>query len=855
MFQQAMLTIADTITLEGTLELVRVVWMEISIACFAAIVYFSMVGWFAPKGKTFSKPSKMCDDSTKGQHQIFPRDSASTAESQLVNKALRQGKISDAIATLRSHPKLVAGCLPANIAPRLLMAVAKASHFNDVMIEMNDFAGKIEARSLEAVVTEALKNQDVEACRRLHVMSGLLSICMTCQTREALAKAYGSDLASLRALVDETSAPLSKSFAKLVLEACTKMKDTDLAAEVFEKVADCDTTMLRKVVEKAATCSSGSDADAGGKDTAVHAKEIRARGKSGDLESAFRIFDAQVATNSSPMLCNAILEACVTCDDLDRALQIFSKAKLDGLADVVSYNIAMKGHVSQGNVAAAKSLLLEMSNCGLRPTHSSFHSILNFLSSAGDRVAVWKLIEEMQAADISPNSVTCSILLKGKLNLPSDVDKVFSIISNLEEPLDEVLFSTLAEACIRTKKLDVLDKYICTFTGNGASMVLSAPTYGSLIKAFGQMRDVKRVKGLWADMVKHGVQPTAITLGCMVEALVMNKCTADAWALVQDVQKRESTAPLVNTIIYSTILKGFAYAKDIDKVMALYKEMQASEIQANTITYNTILNAFAQNGAMHRVAAILEDMKAASPPVEPDIVTYSTLIKGFCNSSNLDRALCILKDMQSEGKIIPDEVMYNSLLDGCAKEHRLDDALVLFRDMKTSDVQPSNYTLSILVKLMGRCRRLKQAFSLVEEVSKEFHVKINIQVYTCLIQACFHNRQASKAIALHDQMIEEGLFPDEMTYSALVRGCLQASLVDKAVHIAKCAYGVALPHAHKNIAGINDRCWDELVCALGGRQSEKTKSLLLEIDQKPRGDGNRTKSSNGMGAPWRQRSD
>jgi len=838
-----MLAIADTITLEGAFELVRVVWMEIAIACFAALVYFTMLGWFAPKGKAFSKPCKLSDE-TKGQNQISPGDS------QLVNKSLRQGKIADAIAALRDHPKLVEGCVPVNVAPRLLMAAAKSHNFNDVMTEMRSFAGKIEARSLEAVTTEAMKNQDVEACRRLHVMSGLLSIRMTRQTLEVLAQAYSSDMASLRALVEESNAPLPKSFAKLVLEACTKMKDVDLAAEVFEKVDQRDTAALRKVVEKAASQSSVSEADTSDRDTASHAKEIRACGKSGDLEGALKIFDDHVGAFSSPMLYNAILEACVACGDLDRVLKIFSDAKIAGLADVVSYNIVMKGYVSQGSVVEAKNLLLEMPGCGLRPTHSSFHCILNFLSSTGDRGAVWKLIEDMQAANVLPNSVTCSILLKGKLNLPSDVDKVLNIISRLEEPLDEILFSTLAEACIRTKKLDVLDKYTSIFIGQGNSTVLGAPAYGSLIKAFGQMHDVKRAKELWANMMKHEVQPTAITLGCMVEALVMNRCTADAWKLAQELRSRESTAPLVNTIIYSTILKGFANAKEIDKVMALYTEMRANEVQPNTITYNTILNAFAQSGSMHRVTALLEDMKAISPCVEPDIVTYSTLIKGFCNTGNLDRALCIMKDMQSEGKIIPDEVMYNSLLDGCAKEHRLDDALVLFGDMKTSGVQPSNYTLSILVKLMGRCRRLKQAFSLVEEVSKKYKVKINIQVYTCLIQACFNNRQASKAVALHDQILEEGLVPDEMTYSALVKGCLQANLVDKAVHLVKCAHGVAIPHAHGKTAGINDRCWDDLIYALGGRQSEQTKSLLLEVSGKSKTHG---KQSISIGAPWRQR--
>merc|ERR1719378_1027173 len=178
--------------------------------------------------------------------------------------------------------------------------------------------------------------------------------------------------------------------------------------------------------------------------------------------------------------------------------------------------------------------------------------------------------------------------------------------------------------------------------------------------------------------------------------------------------------------------------------------MKANQIPANTITYNTILNAFAQGGAMQRVPSLLEDMKAATPPVEPDIVTYSTIVKGFCNVGSLDRALKVLEDMKSSGKHVPDEVMYNSLLGGCAKEHRPDEALQLLKDMKTCNVAPSNYTLSMLVKLFGRCRRINQAFTMLEDISKEYGLKINIQVYTCLIQGCFNAGQPGKALALFE---------------------------------------------------------------------------------------------------------
>jgi len=325
--------------------------------------------------------------------------------------------------------------------------------------------------------------------------------------------------------------------------------------------------------------------------------------------------------------------------------------------------------------------------------------------------------------------------------------------------------------------------------------------------------------------------------------LVANGRAGEAWELAQKMWADENTRPLVNTVIYSSILKGFAYTKETDKVMALYEEMRGHRIQANTITYNTILNAFAAGGAMHRVPALLEDMKSAKPPVEPDIVTYSTIVKGFCNAGNLDRALLVLDDMKASGKHSPDEVMYNSLLGGCAKEHRPDEALQLLNDMRKYKVAPSNYTLSMLVKLMGRCRRINQAFTMLEDISKEYGLKINIQVYTCLIQGCFNAGQAGKAVALHDKIIQEGLLPDSMTYTVLVRGCVQAGLLDKAVELVKCAYGHG-PMPSKGAApGLNAGAFDEVVAALG-ESSEEAKELVAELgDCQPAASGKGDKGS------------
>merc|ERR1719359_1136618 len=527
------------------------------------------------------------------------------------------------------------------------------------------------------------------------------------------------------------------------------------------------------------------------------------------------------------------------------AQEYFVQAKKLGVADASVYNTMMKGFIANGQETTAKTLLGELSDKGMVATRSSFHGLLNARVNARDLKGAWKLVEDMQAAGIHPNAVTCSILMKGRLNSLADVSRVLALIDSMDQPMDEVLFLSVVEACIRTGRLDLLSRQFEKFMKQNPTVQLSAPTFGTMIKAYGHARDTKRVWDLWQQMLAHGAKPTAVTLGCMVEALVANGCALDAWRLTQKLWGDEQTRPLVNTVIYSSILKGFAHNKETDKVMALYEEMQAHDIQPNTITYNTILNAFAQGGAMSRVPSLLEDMKSSDPPVEPDIVTYSTIVKGFCNSGSLDRALKVLKDMKASGKYAPDEVMYNSLLSGCAKEHRPDEALQLLNDMKSSGVAPSNYTLSMLVKLMGRCKRLNQAFVMLEDISREYGLRINVQVYTCLIQGCFNANQAGKAISLHEKIIKEGLHPDAMTYTVLVRGCIQAGMLEKAVDLARAAHGIStsLPQSKTTPPGLAAGCLEEMVTALGGPGNAVAKELKAELgDFRPapgKSDGNR----------------
>merc|ERR1719359_2521784 len=108
----------------------------------------------------------------------------------------------------------------------------------------------------------------------------------------------------------------------------------------------------------------------------------------------------------------------------------------------------------------------------------------------------------MQAAGLTPNRVTASILLKN-LNADSsykDVLRTMALTENMPEPMDEVLLSSIVEACVRIKKHDLLCSRLKQLQEGSMIEITGAHTFGSLIKAHGHAKDMEGAWRCWKDM-------------------------------------------------------------------------------------------------------------------------------------------------------------------------------------------------------------------------------------------------------------------------------------------------------------------------------------------------------------------
>merc|ERR1719310_1395643 len=493
---------------------------------------------------------------------------------------------------------------------------------------------------------------------------------------------------------------------------------------------------------------------------------IRGCASEKNLEGAMNVFSTlqQSGAELNSVVYNTVLDACVECRDLKAAESWMETMKQQGMTDVVSFNTLIKAHLQHSNFFKARFLMEDMRKQDLQPNRVTFNEIINAMVTKGGegrKKAMWDMVEEMKAANVMPNQVTISILLKS-LNYYSaeaDVVKTLDLIKVMEEPMDEVLLSSVVEACVRVGKPELLEAQLKQLQESSTPVVINGShTYGSLIKAYGHAKDVAGIWRCWKEMRNRHIKPTSITLGCMVEAIVSTGDTEGAFDLIHQMQDDEHCRDAVNSVIYCSVLKGFTREKKMDRVWAVYQEMKERAVEISIITYNTLIDACARCGRMENLPKILEDMK--SNHAKPNVITYSTMLKGHCQNGNIQAGFAILEQMKKDARLKPDEIMYNSLLDGCAQNNLVDEGVRLLEEMQGEGVAPSNFTLSILVKLMNRARRLDRAFSIVDEITKKYNFRPNVHVYTNLVQACCSNQQQPRGMNILEQMIKERIVPD-----------------------------------------------------------------------------------------------
>lgn len=326
-----------------------------------------------------------------------------------------------------------------------------------------------------------------------------------------------------------------------------------------------------------------------------------------------------------------------------------------------------------------------------------------------------------------------------------------------------------------------------------AAQKASAQVLAQQIKEYGRTGQLRLALKLWDDLMHQEAVPGEKVFTQMIDLLVSHNRLDQAVALFAEMKAvypdKMKSHPV--GVAYATVIKGFAQRKDCARALQYHDEMKKMGACIGLVVLNTLIDACCRAGDMAAAARLFREMLEAE--VVPDLITYSTLIKGYCLCGQLDRAMELFTVMKRRG-IKPDAIVFNSLLDGCANKEMPALCEQVMKDMVAAGVRPSVHSASILIKLYGRMHNIDAAFRVIDEMPREYGFRTNVAVYTTLMSTCTWNGRLDLAMELRLRMLKEGMWPDEKTYSTLLKGAMRsgaaehcATLLCEALEQASCS--------------------------------------------------------------------
>merc|ERR1719146_603807 len=405
-------------------------------------------------------------------------------------------------------------------------------------------------------------------------------------------------------------------------------KTCDLYATLREDGLEPDTIMYGGLIKAAVECgrldlSKTLLQKSGTLDIQNYMSLFRACGRERNSRKAVELLadlegsDVGVDTTAY----NCVLDVCIKCGDKKSVADLFTKMKVTGYVDTISYNTLLKGMgAGATGLTDAGMVLAEMRQFGLQPNQITYNSLINYAISCGNVPQACGFIKHMEEESIPVDNFTCSIMMKGlrHSSQPTDVDRTLSLIEKSPVTPDDVLVNTLLDACIRLRDVSRLTNALKTFHGSG--VVPSEHSYASVIKAYGHAKALPEAWKTWREMLARKVRPSESTVAAMVDACTSNGATADARLALREAAEA-GLAPAVST--YMAMLKQCAQKKDMEAALQVYEEMPSPTLAA----YNAVIDVCARCGDCEKAAAVFMSMMSAG--VVPDLLTYTLVIKGY----------------------------------------------------------------------------------------------------------------------------------------------------------------------------------------------------------------------------------
>ncbi|KAH7426697.1 hypothetical protein KP509_10G012900 [Ceratopteris richardii] len=187
---------------------------------------------------------------------------------------------------------------------------------------------------------------------------------------------------------------------------------------------------------------------------------------------------------------------------------------------------------------------------------------------------------------------------------------------------------------------------------------------------------------------------------------------------------------------------------------------------------NALINMYAKAGAFVKAHEILSDLPYRS------VIAWNALISAYAQHGIGDQALDCFQRMQDEG-LVPNECTFTNILKACGGIKAAEKGEEIYTEICRQGLLDKNILVgTALIDMYTKCGMLAKARGILHNLPQR-----DVTSWTALIAGYAEHGFVDQALEFVKCMQEEGLSPNAVTSTCLVKACSSAAAVEKGEEI------------------------------------------------------------------------
>ncbi|KAH7435392.1 hypothetical protein KP509_06G062800 [Ceratopteris richardii] len=333
------------------------------------------------------------------------------------------------------------------------------------------------------------------------------------------------------------------------------------------------------------------------------------------------------------------------------------------------------------------------------------------------------------------NSVIYALAIKAciELDLPEEAQRIHVSIVECGLESNLLLGNRLINMYVRTGNLD--DALVVLF---------QLP-----------MRDVASWNSLIEGYIQLGLSYQAIH---MFELMQLDGCTPDS-------------------VSYITMVKACSSIQDLKQGASYHLLIVKAGLDSDLYVCCTLVDMYMKCGKLDDGRKVFNNMS------RHDNILWGSLIAGYIEQGRSHEALNFLEQLQREGHLSLSTMI--SLLIACSNIQSVEQGQRLHSLAVKYMYDDDLYFCNILIKLYTESGLLEDAQKVFDEMSKR-----DVVTWTELISGYIEHGHYETALLHYEQMQQESIRPNHVTFCYLLRSCTENRKLDKGIfihsHVIEC---------------------------------------------------------------------